>query len=352
VIAPRWRLAVAFAATLAAPAANAQPAGGDDPPLALYREPAFAQPPKAPVYPTAAARLGQEGWVELNFMVDTAGKPYEIYASDHVGNEAFVDSAIRALGASELTPASIGSQAVHGSKRMLYRFILDNGPKGARRNFVYRYRQFTKAAADGAARDELEQSLRDLEQTDVYNNYEYAYMSLARYFYALSYGTPLEQMQHLKKALGESLAQPDIETFLGEDALIPRRSLFQLQARTAHYGEALETLELMRRKGDDEGAELFRETAEQLISLQANDVPYRVAGLVAEDGSWEIKLLKDGFYFDDLAGTVAQLKLRCQRDYVSFAFEPDTQYNVSARAGDCWLEVLGDAGTTFALVQN
>ena len=49
---------------------------------------------KPPVYPRSMAEQSRGGWVDFNFMIDTAGKPYEIEMSDYsYGGKAFVKPA-------------------------------------------------------------------------------------------------------------------------------------------------------------------------------------------------------------------------------------------------------------------
>ena len=330
---------------LLAASANAQP----DPPaelIELYQGP-VAIDAVVPGYPASAGMDGDEGWVELNFMVNTEGQPYEIMVADHIGNDIFIYAARQALEQTEFRPARIGGEVVDGSATLIYRFVME-GVRGPRESFSRRYNLLISALGNGS-RESADRELGRLESMSAHNNTEYAYLSLARYFYAQRYGTPLEQMEHLKNALGESVARPEYESYLGDNALASRRALVQLQARNRYFGEALETLELMRLRGDQEGIELFRDLAGQLEALRNNEEPYGVAGRIADDGSWDIVLFKGAFYFTDVAGLIDELKLRCQRGYVFFNFDPETQYQVSD--GVCSLEVIGDSGTTFTLVQ-
>ena len=208
------------------------------------------------------------------------------------------------------------------------------------------------SALGEASQAEADSALDDLEAQGILNHYEDAYLNLAKYSYALKYGASTEQMRYLKAAIGESMADPDFESVLDyRAARDARRSLAQLQLQNAYFGEALDTLALMRLRNDDEGVELFRETREQLEAFRTNDAAYSVAGQLNDNGTWVISLFKTRFRFDELDGAVDDLKLRCQGQYVSFDFDPDIQYNVSPSAGDCTLEVIGDPGTSFTLVQ-
>ena len=156
----------------------------------------------------------------------------------------------------------------------------------------------------------------------------------------------------MKRAVGESVTNPELQSYLDGGVANARRALLQLQVRNRYYAEALDTLALMRLKGDEDGLEVFAELAGLLQSLQESDDAYGVAGRIEDRGSWSISLFKDAFYIDDLQGTVAELKLRCRGSYVFFDFDPETQYEISEGAGKCTLEVIGGTGTTFTLVQH
>jgi TonB family protein len=342
--------ALALSLMLIAFEAGAQQEAPEEQVVALYEAPvAVEQVP--PRYPSFAARRGAEGWVEFNFMVSPEGRPYEIYVVDHAGDDAFVDAAKEALERTVYAPARVGGRPVDGSSRLRVEFVLEGASDGARPSFASRYRRFMSGLTDASER-EAASALDDLEAEGILNNYEDARVNLARYSFALQYGAPGEQMDYLKAALGESVVRPDSESLLEEPvAREVRRNLAQLQLANAYLGEALNTLELMRLRGDEEGVELFREAADQLEVFKTNEVAYSVAGQIKDGGSWLISLFKTRFQFDDLAGTIEELKLRCERAYVYFDFDPDVQYSVSGAAGECTLEVVGDPGTTFTLVQ-
>ena len=98
----------------------------------------------------------------------------------------------------------------------------------------------------------------------------------------------------------------------------------------------------------------FRAQMEALSieALREDDRAFAVAGRIEDDGSWFFDLLKRRFHIDRVDGAVTELKLRCDRDYVLFRYRPDLEYEVADRVGDCLLEVVGEPGTGFRLVQS
>ncbi|MCY3884146.1 MAG: hypothetical protein OXG24_04435, partial [Gammaproteobacteria bacterium] len=51
-----------------------------------FEGPRLLAPFVRPVYPQSRLIAGEESWVELNFMVDSDGKPYEIVVTDSIGD--------------------------------------------------------------------------------------------------------------------------------------------------------------------------------------------------------------------------------------------------------------------------
>ena len=55
--------------------------------------------------------------------------------------------------------------------------------------------------------------------------------------------------------------------------------------------------------------------------------------------------------YRDCSGHIAEIKLRCDKQYVFFPFDPEVN-RLANTAGACHLEVVGEAGSTFDLIQS
>jgi len=347
----RVPIAVVLACALLAGRAGAQAEPADEQVIQTYAAPVPIER-AVPQYPATSLRRGAEGWVEFNFMVSPEGKPYEVYVIDHAGDDAFIAAARSALERTIFSPARLGDEPIDGSSQQRYIFELDSASDGGRRSFGSRFRVFMAAVGEESQSD-AESALELLEELGILNAYEDAFLNLARYTYALRYGDSNAQMKFLRAALGESLSKPDFETYLDEDtAREARRNLAQLQIRNAYFAEAMDTLEMMRLKGDDEGADLFRDTSTSLAAFKTNDAAYPVKGRIEDSGSWGLTLFKTRFRLADLMGAVQELKLRCEQAYICFPFDPEVQYSLADDPGQCTRQVIGDPGTTFDLIQS
>ena len=101
-----------------------------------------------PVYPSKRAANGVEGWVVVNFMVDTNGKPYEPVIIDSTGQKDFENASVEALMRSKYQPATLDGDPVDGSVFRRYHFFLAN-TDGAGTVFKSRYRNFTEKLGAG-----------------------------------------------------------------------------------------------------------------------------------------------------------------------------------------------------------
>lgn len=303
-----------------------------------------------PVFPASAAMSGEEGWVILNFMVDEQGQAFEPMVIDMIGDDQFVKAALKALEDSKFVPASLSGNPITGSKTVRYTFVLDQQKRGARAAFVSRYRRFTRSI-DADDQDETRAELEALEEGGARSLYEDAFLNLARYNYAVKYGSSEEQMTYLERALYFN-EEGAYETYLPEaDARTLWPQLFVLQARNGRFAEALATYEIIAAIGADEAHASLADAVAELREMAVNDAAYAVTARTDRNGSFSIDLFKDEFYLDDAESNIDQIKLRCDQRYVFFEFEADTKYKVPPQFGQCQLEVLGEADTGFKLVQ-
>lgn len=328
----------------------AQQSTTSDPGIEAFQGPVVIEQP-ALEFPDFGLKRGKEGWVELNFMVNAEGKAYEIMVAENIGESEFIDAAVAHLEQTTFAPARLGDEIVDGSARRFYTFVLEGGSDAARESFVNRY-QFFARSLEKDSREEIERRLQRLEAADIANMYEHAYLSLARYLFAERFGTPLERMQHLKLALAENRDEENPESYLGESAAGARRLLLQLQIQNGRYAEALETLYIIERSGDQQATRAFSSAFEEIEALRKNDQAYAVRGELDNAGEWEIMLLKDQFWLQNVEGNIAELKLRCQRSFFFYQFDPAASYDISDRAGNCSLQVIGTPGTMFRLMQR
>jgi TonB family protein len=287
---------------------------------------------------------GNEGWVELGFMVDPGGKPFEITVVRSTGDKTFDMTAMKAIERSTFFPGSLDGKPVESGYELRYVFLSNVG--GPSQQFTAAYEALLRAvnAADKTAADA---ALAKLKITTLSED---AYFGLATYFYASKWGDGTQQLEALTRAI----VQQDRVQYLSKDqfksAMLTR---LKLEMKARQFAEALTTWKGLEKVGVDKSTEaLVLPMVDQLQKLRSDDSSYAVAGLLTSAGSWHLHLFKRHFEALVSDGYISQVKLRCDKHYVFFTFDPTIQYKVDAKYGDCAIELLGAPGTHFQLVQS
>jgi TonB family protein len=308
------------------------------------------QPPRikdrsTPAYPLDEARSGVEGWVILSAMVDQHGKPYEAAVIDSTGQKVLENQALRSLNSWTLIPAQLNGHPVDSVFQVKFHFAVSGRPLGARAEFVSQRRKLLEAihSNDKAAADAA------LAALNVQNLYEDAFKGLAQYSYAVQYGDVNQQIAGLQRAI----ANESDARYLPRDTFAAAlENLLRLQIQTNRYAEALETWDTLQKASHD--APLLariRPLIDQVHALRSDGRPYSVAGDLKDEG-WFIKLFRDNFRIKVFSGQVRTLRLRCERTYRMFDFDPQLEYHIASKSGQCELEVDGAPGSRFYLVQS
>ena len=289
---------------------------------------------------------GTEGWVQLSFMVDPSGKPHEIAVICSTGDRVFENAAREAIERSTFLPAQLNGKPIESARRMKVSFF-NKGVlnEGAGSTFVHAYK--TLMAAIGAGdRPGADAAFKALKIT---NLYEDAYFGLASYQYAMKWGDEHQQLQGLYRAIAAELNARYLPADTFRSALLESLKL-QLKAR--QYAEALATWQYLEKAGiDDRTAAQIRSIVEQLEKIRTDSTAYAVSGLLP-DGPWYLRLFKRNFQVVVKEGSISEVKLRCDKGYVTFPLDPAMQYHVANKYADCEMELDGAPGTRFDVVQS
>ena len=294
----------------------------------------------------SALRQGTEGWVELGFMVDPQGKPFEITVIRSTGNKIFDDTARKAVAQSTFEPGTLDGKPIESGFEMKYKFSNPQmrGNVGASPAFVRDYKALMSAISSGdrAAAD------ADLSRLKISNLYEDAYFGLATFLYAQKWGNEAQQMEGLRRAIAEE----DVAHYLPKDmfqsALLER---LKLEVKTHDYADVMKTWTRLQKMAVDQDTQArILPLIEQLKKLRTDDSQYEMAGQMPE-GEWFVHLFKRHFQAIVSDGFIEQVKLRCDKRYVYFNFDPKLAYEVANADGNCSAEFEGARGTKFKLVQ-
>ena len=303
---------------------------------------------RQPFYPQNVRQTAGEGWVNLQFMVDVEGKPYEIVVTDSVGHRAFRNAAIRALRGSTFEPANLNGKPLDAGLRQKYKFTMEGKAAVGRavgtaaRHLARSVEQGDKAGADSA--------MERIDQLTVGNLPEDAWLSAAKYTYYEKWGTRAEQLEVLNRAVAHERG----DAYLPRDAFRHAQlNRFRLLVSLNHFAEAIAAFEsLQELDPNDERLLDLQAVVDNLEELRRDDRAFTVDGELDDHGLWSHRLFKDHFSLRDIEGAVVELKLYCDTAFVFFRFDDSKTYRIGEGHGDCNLTVVGNSGTAFTLAQG
>ncbi len=302
-----------------------------------------------PDYPGGNLRNLKEGWVNVHFMVDASGKPYEPMVTDSTGDKAFEREAVKTVMRSIFEPASLNGETLDAGHALKVTFAIEGADVGGRSGFGRTYKQLMKAV-DKRDQPRAQELLALLESKSVHNLYEDAFLHLAKYSYAAIWGDKATQLAAITRAIAHEKKENYLSEALFTTAL---QQAFSLQVQLQDFGAALQTWAKLESRDISEATrDSLQRVVSKIEALKDDDQAFRVTGEIGDNNHWSLLLLKDEFYLDEVTGELAELKLRCDRKYVFFRYQPEIQYNIPGKYGSCHLQIVGNPGTTFGLVQR
>ncbi len=311
--------------------------------VSVFEEPVIINP-KAPRYPKSEQSKHGEGWVILNFMVDTEGKTFEPTVVESTGSKAFEKESLRTLRKSKFKPATLNGTPVESQGFYKYTYSL-TGKSGARRSFIRKYKKVMKLLKKEKQAESLK-LLEEMSLTGSINHYEYAYLNFSKFLYARHFKGFKEQLYYLSKAVGHDINHK----YISEDLLAwGLGELFYLQIKTKRYFEAMESYNHMVSK--ELPYTKYENTYLDIIKLKSDKREFAITDKIGQKTYWRIGLLKQNFNVIQKTGTIEEIKLRCDKKYVYFPYEPDIYYEIPTSWGQCYISLIGVPESEFEFHQ-
>lgn len=182
------------------------------------------------------------------------------------------------------------------------------------------------------------------------NLYEDAYVGLGWFGYHRAWGDASQQIAALRRAI----AHEDDARYLAKDLFVQAlQGLFRLEVETSDYAAALLTGRRLVQQGlaPELETEIGGVMAE-IEQLRGDGRSYGVDGVMGSGTSWFYRLLKNRFRIVVEEGRLAEIKLRCEKQYLLFRYDPALEYRIADRYGFCDMELVGDPNTRFRLIQS
>jgi TonB family protein len=298
-------------------------------------------------YPSIHQRRGQEGWVVLNYMINTSGKAYDIHIGDSSGGRGFEKAAVQSIEKAIYKPALLNGNTIDAGASMRFTFQLEGAVHGAGQKFHKTYRWLLKAIES----DDREKSDRLMGRLKVARNslYEGAYFYVASFFYFKQWGSELQQHEAILKA-----------TYIDKgDGFLPEKLLtsllwsrLSLEFKLNMLAGALNTIDLLRERGlNDEILSKLYTKEQKVEAVRVSDKAFSVANRINGNYRAQHSLLKSSFHISNIEGRIAELRVHCDKGYLGFSFDPDINYRVKSGWRECELTVIGDPDTAFIVVE-
>ena len=299
-------------------------------------------------YPRRALTRGEEGWVYLNFFVDTDGKPYDIDLLDRSGSPTFEDAAIRALRSTTFEAAEYNGRKVNHGYRMQYTFEIEGKSALYAESFKRRFYEVVNAISS-KLKDEAEVGLTVLRERRRTLHEDAMYWT-AKYYFNQEWGTASEQLISVSRAIGHDRGRRFMDANLHQQ-LLWSKLILQLQQKK--YVSALDTLERFSELKDADAAlqEQAAKYKRAIDDLKLSSLIIAVEGTLGPKGNWGHELIRDRFSVTEVEGQLGEFILTCQRDRLRFEYEPGIEYSYNDSSGTCRVGVTGDPGTSFRFIQ-
>jgi hypothetical protein len=128
-------------------------------------------------------------------------------------------------------------------------------------------------------------------------------------------------------------------------------SKFALEVKTQDYSGALNTWSKLEPRTPEENRAALVAIVNQIKALQSSTTPVRRSLNIGQRGYVTTTLFRNHFGIDITSGSVSEIKLRCQKQYLFFAYEPGIEYSIGNAKDQCSIQIVGDPGTAFSLTQ-
>ena len=306
----------------------------------------------APVYPASQLRRGNQGWVELNYVVTKEGEVIEPVVEASSGSRAFERAAINAVKRFGYEPALLDGEPIQQCKTAVrITFAIDGSERGVSKRFRSQYRKMS-AAVD---RGEIDSASKELElafETDGLTLGEVSWLWTLNARIAGIQGDKKQQLIAVRRALAGS--EKWIPVKLRIELL---KNRFVLEILQGNYPAAMRAYTLLKRVYDVNTSK-FDPIAESIRTLAESEKLLVKAAEIGGDGScdscvsqWQYQPLRRAIEITEIDGKLENLELRCEwQRYVDEARE-GVAWEIPDSWGKCNVIVHGEAGSTFKLVE-
>ncbi|MDF2177450.1 energy transducer TonB [Aliiglaciecola sp. CAU 1673] len=299
-----------------------------------------------PKYPTQLGRKGQEGWVQLSYVVSAQGTVENVLVEDSSGQRLFEKAAKEAVEKWTFEPAQLDGKPVQQCKNgVLFDFSMSKPSKGVTRRFANRVESIQSLIKAGEL-DAAKVQLDLLEDKESWNLNEGAVLWMVKAAYQQAKGAAEQELQSLKRALAYE------DRLTDEQLFVLRARRFQLEVSANLLAAALETFNKLRTNSNHQDViAQLQPYADNAAALLASESPIAVEGAVDERALWSHGLSRNRFTLIDVEGELVGLEVRCDSQHSSYKAIAELIWDVPQSWGQCSVYVKGEPNSRFTLVE-
>lgn len=303
-------------------------------------------------YPDSEAKAGNEGWVQISYVIDTEGNVVDPVVEDSVGGRAFRRNALRAVKNWKFKPAMKDGKPTQMCHQSVQFDFAIEGKQGASRKFVRKYKELYELINNDQYED-AEKLLADLKAKNNTNRYENAFLSDTEAKLARKRNDPVREVKSLRKTLfTANTHKKDKKTFNDDYTALIHQRLFVLSVNAGSYADALDYANKLKKlnQGETYYAKIA-DSVEKVESIIKSDESIFVPFTIGESGTKFHRLVRNKFAFTSIEGVLESVEVRCESHREAFTVAEDSIWNIPASWGQCQVMVRGKSGASFNLVE-
>ena len=300
-----------------------------------------------PKYPINAAKMSQEGWVRLSFVIKEDGSVDLPIVEDSSGIKSFEKSAMKAVKTWKFDPATRAGKTIEQCQNSVQmNFKMGKTPRGASRKFVRKFRKIQKLINDNQLK-KAKDSLDEFQKKPRQNFYEdkFFFSLYALYFQAM--GDNRQELITLNKLI------PEGRYYLPKDTYVYSMvRAFQLALLNNELSSVLYYYEKL--KQFDENNEQVSSLAsyiEKTNALINSDKNIVVSAQINERSLWSHYLARKSFTFANIEGELSSVDIRCDNHFSAYTLKSEKEWKIPTSWGKCKLFVKGEPGAKFNLIE-
>jgi hypothetical protein len=307
------------------------------------------------LFPKEEEKTGGEGWVNVRLNVQPDGRLTDLESINNAGRDSFITGTLRNFAKCRFSkPWQENGQPV-ALTNIYMRIAYAQSPNRPGQGVKEKTQTIQQLLAEGklddaaASLDEAEKAVNRLtELNDII---------LLRAILMSKRGLDDISMLYLQEIpIGEAEAADS------EDMAKVLRIRLGLELKLGLLASAEVTgRKLLKAKPQPDDAALWT-TLDKLRQLGASDQPMAIAGRVPAEcrpmicdpakPSWEYVPVHRTVSLADAKGRLDQVILRCTRKTVTIPATTETAWTIPAKLGQCAVEVTGEPGATFTLIDE